>query len=198
MVEVTILELFGARKKTYKKGAAVYNEGSPANFYFQVISGEVKMTNYNDDGKEFIQGIFSAGDSFGEPPLLNGKLYLTNAVALTDSEMYVLPKPDFLRMLHANPDTAIAICIRLADRLYYKSIMAAEISSQEPEHRLLKLFDFLKYDVAGMKKGDKYNVTLTRQQLADLTGLRVETVIRSIKALEKKGDVVIDNRKVFR
>ena len=156
------------------------------------------MNHFNEDGKEFIQGIFGPGDSFGEPPLLNNKLYLTNAVALENSSVYLLTKKDFPRMLEELPETAMAICLRLADRLYYKSIMAAEISTHEPEHRLIKFFDFLKYDVAKLRKTDKYHVTLTRQQLADLTGLRVETVIRAIKALEKKGDVVIENRKVFR
>jgi len=43
-----------------------------------------------------------------------------------------------------------------------------------------------------------YKVELTRQQLADLTGLRVETVIRSIKKLEQKGELLIKDRKVYR
>ena len=41
-------------------------------------------------------------------------------------------------------------------------------------------------------------VEITRQQIADLTGLRVETVIRAIKSLEKKGEVTIKDRKVYR
>jgi len=41
-------------------------------------------------------------------------------------------------------------------------------------------------------------VEITRQQIADLTGLRVETVIRSIKSLERKGELSIVKRKVYR
>lgn len=40
-------------------------------------------------------------------------------------------------------------------------------------------------------------VKLTRQQIADMTGLRVETVIRSIRQMEEKGELVIDKGKVY-
>jgi CRP-like cAMP-binding protein len=43
-----------------------------------------------------------------------------------------------------------------------------------------------------------YLINFTRQQIGDLTGLRVETVIRTIKNLEKKGALKIINRKVYK
>lgn len=198
VVAQEILKEFGARLKAYDKGAVIFKEGDAARHYLQLHSGEIKMNNYNDDGKEFIQGIFSKGEGFGEPPLLIGKPYPAAAVALTDIVVWELPKAAFFEMLTRQPETSIAISTRLANRLYYKSVMASEISSQNPEHRLLKLIDFFKLHVEGLTETDKYCVKLTRQQLADLTGLRVETVIRSIKVLEKKGAIVIENRKVFR
>jgi CRP-like cAMP-binding protein len=198
MIPVEILMRFGAEKRTYARGEHLFRENAPARFYFQVDKGELKMYDINDDGKEFIQGIFTHGDSFGEPPLLNGKPYVTHVVALCDSDVWVLPKADFLLMLSDEPQAALSVCRRLADRLYYKSLMAMEISSEDPEHRLLRLFDFLKFDVGKSDASHRYPVDLTRQQLADLTGLRVETVIRTVKSLEKKGDVRIVQRKIFR
>lgn len=76
--------------------------------------------------------------------------------------------------------------------------MASEISSQDPRHRILRLLDYLKQSVLKNKTPFSFQVDLTRQQLADLTGLRVETVIRVIKDLEKKGELKIKNRKVYR
>lgn len=198
IIDENVLLQFGARLKNYSKGTIVFNEGDSAKYYFQIQSGEVKMNNFNEDGKEFIQGIFSKGESFGEPPLLISKNYPANAVALTDVVLLQLSQPIFLELLHEHPETAIAVSTRLANRLYYKSVMASEISSQDPEHRLLKLIDYLKLHVEEIPEEEKYCVSLTRQQLADLTGLRVETVIRSIKSLEKKGALIIEHRKIFR
>jgi CRP-like cAMP-binding protein len=76
--------------------------------------------------------------------------------------------------------------------------MASEISSQYPEHRVLKLIDYFKTKKNKLPKESTYMVEITRQQIADLTGLRVETVIRAIKSLEKKGEVTINDRKVYR
>lgn len=198
VIDENLLLQFGARSKSYPRGTIIFKEGDGARYYWQVQDGEVKMNNFNDEGKEFIQGIFTKGESFGEPPLLISKNYPANAVALTDVVLLQLSQPVFLELLHEHPEMAIAISTRLANRLYYKSVMASEISSQDPEHRLLKLIDYLKLHVEEIPEDEKYCVTLTRQQLADLTGLRVETVIRSIKSLEKKGALSIDHRKIFR
>ncbi len=198
MISETLLLQYEAHLKTYEKGVFLFKEGQIALNYFQVAVGEIKMFNFNDDGKEFTQGIFNENDSFGEPPLLNGKLYLTNAMATTKSEVWTMTKDNFLRMLRENSDAAIAICTRLSDRLYYKSMMAMEISSEDAEHRLLRFFDYLKLHVANLTETAVYPINLTRQQLADLTGLRVETVIRSVKSLEKKNEITLEDRKIFR
>ena len=75
--------------------------------------------------------------------------------------------------------------------------MATEISTHEPEHRILKLIDYLKSQDK-ISLDTKYRVELTRQQIADLTGLRVETVIRAVKSLERKKELQIEDRKIFR
>ncbi len=70
-------------------------EGQQALCYFQLAAGEVKMNNFNVDGKEFIQGIFLSGQSFGEPPLFAYVKYPANAEALTDAEILRLDKDTF-------------------------------------------------------------------------------------------------------
>lgn len=194
--EVLLLES-GAKKLSLKKGDILFYAGDiPKNFY-QIGLGELKMNNFNDEGKEFIQGIFTMGMSIGEPPLFIDKPYPANAEALTEAEVYVLPKEAFFTMLQKNPEVNLSITITLSQRLYFKSIMASEISSQDAEHRIIKLIDYFK-EIVGLKPDDKYKVSLTRQQIADLTGLRVETVIRAIKSLEKKGSLTITSGKIFR
>ena len=181
----------------FSKGDVLFHEGDTPVYFHQVLTGEIKMNNFNDDGKEFIQGIFTAGGSFGEPPLFIGKPYPANAEALTDAEVYVLPKEKFFTLLKANPSEHVEMTTVLAQRLYYKAVMASEISSHDAEHRILKLIDYFK-ELVGLAAADPYLVNLTRQQIADLTGLRVETVIRAIKSLEKKGEVTLIERKIMR
>ncbi|MDR9457134.1 MAG: Crp/Fnr family transcriptional regulator [Salegentibacter sp.] len=198
MIPVEVLEDFGAKRVEYPKGEVIFSEGENANNYYQVISGEVKMNNFNYDGKEFVQGMFFSGQSFGEPPLLANVKYPANAEAITDAVLLKLHKLKFLDLLSSHPKIHLGLTKTLASRLYYKAIIASELSTQEPEHRILRLLDYLKKHVHKLQEPFSYKVDLTRQQIADLTGLRVETVIRATKSLEKKGELQIKSRKVFR
>lgn len=198
MIAIDLLEKYGALKKFFAKNEIIFEEGNLPTHYYQIIYGEVKMSNYNDDAREFIQGIFYKEQSFGEPPLFLNQKYPANAIAVEDAEVLLLPKSSFMKLLEENAAISIKIIENLAQRLYYKSVMAAEMSTQEPEHRVLKLID---HGIAyfNFKKDENgYLISFTRQQIGDLTGLRVETVIRTIKALEKKGVLKIINRKVYR
>lgn len=178
------------------KDIYLFKQGEQAKYYFQIIKGSVKMNNFNDDGKEFIQGIFYDGQSFGEPPLFDTFNYPANAVTLEKTELYKLPKDLFFKLLEENPKTTIGVTKSIAKRLHYKAIMAVEISSQEASHRILTLLDYLKENFHHQINLTETN--LTRQQIADLTGLRVETVIRTLKKLEKEEKVKIINKKVWR
>ncbi|MFC0779741.1 Crp/Fnr family transcriptional regulator [Flavobacterium sp. HJSW_4] len=198
MITVELLEKYGVLKKSFAKNDIIFEEGNLPLHYYQIISGEIKMSNYNDDGREFIQGIFYKGQSFGEPPLFLNQKYPANAVAVENTEIFILPKESFMKLLEENPKFSIKVIENLAQRLYYKSVMAAEISTHEPEHRVLKLIDHGIAYFNFQKDKNGYLISFTRQQIGDLTGLRVETVIRTIKALEKKGELKIINRKVYR
>ncbi|EDM38575.1 transcriptional regulator, Crp/Fnr family protein [Pedobacter sp. BAL39] len=198
MITEQLLKEFGAKQLSFEKGEILFRAGDRARCYHQIILGSIKMNNFNDEGKEFVQGIFNDGESFGEPPLLMDGHYPANAVALARTTVYQLGRPRFLELLRSHPEVHLELTINLAKRLYYKSMMASEISSQEPEHRILKLIDYYKERGGNTTGTEKYKVEITRQQIADLTGLRVETVIRSVKSLEKKGALSIINRKIFR
>lgn len=198
MIPIELLEKFDAQLRNYTKGELLFAQNDTARNYYQVHAGAVKMNNFNDDAKEFIQGIFYQGQSFGEPPLFIDIPYPANAEAMADSEVWVLPKSALFSLLEQHPAIHLQLTTQLAKRLYYKAIIASEISNQDPAHRILRYFDYLKYELAQKDKNERYQIPHTRQQIADLLALRVETVIRAIKTLEKKGAVTIEKRKVYR
>ncbi|OJJ20617.1 cyclic nucleotide-binding protein [marine bacterium AO1-C] len=195
MIKETILAEYQVEECLLKKGEMLFMEGETPRYYYQVKSGEIKMLNYNEEGKEFIQGIFYDQQSFGEPPLLGDFPYPATAQALRDSIIYRLPLTKFTELLKNNFEVHWQLSATLASRLRYKSMIMREISSHSPEHRILTLIDYLKKHASS---AERFEVKLTRQQIADLTGLRVETVIRAIKNLEAQQELEIIDRKVWR
>jgi CRP/FNR family transcriptional regulator len=191
-----ILITWGAVYRKYLKGDIIFREDSLALFYHQLEEGSVKMINCNEQGKEFIQGMFNAGDSFGEPPLFYDGHYPASAVAETDCTVLRLRKETLMEILKDNPDLHLELTRMLCKRMHIKAVVSRELACYEPEHRIMTLLDLLrpKYE---RPEGGKIKVPYTRQQLADMAGLRVETVIRTIRALEQKGDLSIEGGKVF-
>lgn len=194
MISEELLLQFGAEIRKVKKNELIFEMGHFPGFYYQIVEGKVKMNNFTEDGKEFIQNIFVEGQSFGEPPLFIDEPYPANAIAVTKGKVLEISKTLFYEMLHQHPEVSLELNKSLARRLYYKSIMAPEISSQSPEKRIWTLLTYLKKREG--VKGREFLVDLSRQQLADLTGLRVETVIRTIKQLEKKEKLKIRDGKI--
>ncbi len=198
MIQKELLEQYGAVEKQYEKSDVIFEVNTHAHYYYQIISGEVKMNNYNEEGKEFIQGFFKTGESFGEPPLFVDRLYPANAIATENAVILTIKKELFKKLLLENPAESLSIIENLAQRLHYKAVMSAEIASEDPEHRVLQFIDYAIKHFNLNKDTNGYLVDFTRQQIGDLTGLRVETVIRTIKSLEKKRLLKIINRKVYR
>jgi len=202
MIDPLVLQSYGAKEISLQKDDAIFREGEEALNYFQVINGSIKMITNSPEGQEFIQGIFKTNDSFGEPPLLCSFPYPSSAVALEPSVIIKLSREKFLTLLRENFDIHLRLDQVLCQRLRYKSMVLSEISFYDPEHRITSLLNYLKADSINQGKrqdavlNEAYIVPFTRQQLADMSGLRVETVIRTVKKMEEEGKLKLVGRKI--
>lgn len=186
----------GGTVKQYKKNRYIFIEGSMPFFYFQVLNGSVKMVSEHDNGKEFLQGIFSSGQSFGEPVLFIDKPYPASAIANEDCLLITIRKEEFIKILKEFPEVHLVFTAVLARRIYVKSLIARAISINAPESRVFAVLKILRDSYSGSEK-QKYKIELSRRQIADMAGFRVETVIRTIKKLEKKDLLKINNGKIY-
>lgn len=204
MIAPEVLKKYGAKEISLKKEDVIFREEDEALNYFQVLDGSIKMITNSPEGQEFIQGIFRANDSFGEPALFCSFPYPSSAMALEPSVVIKLGKENFLRLLKENFDIHLHLDQILCQRLKYKSMILSEISFYDPEHRIMSLLKYLKEDSTrnvipknGMTRSNHtYIVPFTRQQIADMSGLRVETVIRTVKKMEGDGKLQLVGRKI--
>jgi CRP/FNR family cyclic AMP-dependent transcriptional regulator len=196
MINIDTMLAWGA---VYKKIAAdemVFMDGTECHFYYQLASGSLRWINVNDEGKEFIQYMVEPGDCFGELPLFDDGFYAGSAIANTDSIILRLQKNTFLRILKEEPEIQFAFSRLMAERLRFKFMLLQELTCCSPEHSISSLFSHFK--ATNRNICDKQNqIKLTRQQIADMTGMRVETVIRTIRNLNNKGSLTINRGKIL-
>jgi CRP-like cAMP-binding protein len=193
-IDLDILFTWGAIAKVYKKNETVFFEDEMANFYYQIIEGSVKMFNSNDEGKEFTQGYFSNGQSFGEPPLFIDEAYPATALACQESKIIKLSKDKFLKIMDEYPQIQKKFLKTLASRIHSKANTAKDIINQKPEFRVLSFLNSIKKT---SETNQKELVPFTRQEIANFTGLRVETVIRVFSKLKNCKKVEIVKHKIY-
>ncbi len=191
-----ILERYHGRLISLRKDQILFHEGDRATDYYQVQEGSVKMFIASPDGQEFIQGIFGSGESFGEPALIGRFPYPGSARAIEPCKVWKLSEDYFFQMLKENFQLHLNLTKVLCKRLRYKSMVLAEISSHDPDHRIYSLLQY--YSDKNTQPGDPtpIRIPFTRQQIADMSGLRVETVIRTVKKMEKEGKLVLEGHKI--
>jgi CRP-like cAMP-binding protein len=199
MINTDFLIDYGAIRKKFGKNQVIFQEGQSPFYYFQIVEGMVKMVNMGEE-HDYIQGIFTEGESFGEPPLLCDINYPAAAIAITDVLLLALPQKHFLSLLRNNFEVHLELTRHMCRRIAYKAVLLQKLNLEDPEGRLLAVIDLLKQKLPREKheQHGHFVLPLTRQDLADLTGLRVETVIRKVGQLEEKGQLIISERKILR
>lgn len=195
-VDIDTLLAMGAAYKKVAAGEVIFNEGATCAFYYQLESGSVRWVNIDEDGNEFIQNIIEAGECFGEMPLFDDLPYAATAIAETDCVVLRLHRSQFHQLITERPDIHFTFTKLMAERLRFKFMLLKELAQHNPEHSVSTLLQYLKKHRKNIcVKCNK--VMLTRQQIANMTGLRVETVIRTIRHLHDKGELNIQKGKVY-
>jgi CRP/FNR family cyclic AMP-dependent transcriptional regulator len=196
MIDIDMLLAWGASYKKVGQNEVIFMEGNCCNFYYQLVSGSVRWTNIDEEGKEFIQTIIEPGECFGELPLFDNGQYAATAIADKETVLLRLHKPTFLQLIRDNPDIHFAFTRLLAERVRFKFALLKSVALHSPERKIATLLKHFKKEHRNFCS-DCSQLKLTRQQIADMTGLRVETVIRSMRNMHDRGELRIDHGKVF-
>src|SRR5881397_1632133 len=97
----------GGTTKDYRKKAAIFSQGSPADAVFYIEKGKVKLTVLSNRGKEAIVAILGSGDFFGEGSLAGQPLRMATATTMTECSILRVQRETMVRMLHNEPALSI-------------------------------------------------------------------------------------------
>jgi len=111
----------------YKKDQIIYYEGSPADSFYYLITGRVKVFTKDIEGRENILEYLHRGKYFGIISLLTGEPHSVTAKALNDSVILRIEKNDFDFLLKKIPKLAIDLSLTLSRRLKRKDIHSKSI-----------------------------------------------------------------------
>lgn len=180
--------------KHCRKKETIYVEGNyPKGIYF-INSGKVKTFRSNDDGKEFITGMYNAGDFFGYLPLLEESQYPDTAVALEDADVYLIPKDDFFSLITKNSEVARKFIKMLSGSLHEKEDQLLKLAYNSVRKRVAEALVNLhkRYN----SNTDNVSINLSREDLASMVGTSQETAIRTLSDFKDEGLIAIKGGKI--
>lgn len=182
-----------AEIKKHQKNSLIINEGSTSLYFYYLLEGELSVYNLTPEGKEFLQHKVRENNFFGEPAVLLEKPFPgTVEVTSEFAKILRIKRENFLQYLKNNPDWSLEFTKSIAEKSIIKSNSLKNIVFLNPEDRIIKQLNDYKEG-----KDEKIIIELTRKELSNMTGLRIETIIRTIKKMEKDGKLQIVNGKVF-
>lgn len=185
-----------AIEKEYLKGEKIIEEGHNAPNFFYLLEGELTVFNFSEDGKEFIQHKIIPGNFFGEPAVLLEKTFPgTIEVHSENATILKIENKKFINYLLKHPHQMLEFTKSIARKAIIKTDNLKNMIFLNPEDRLMK--NFMDYKEANGNDEQKILIKMTRQELANLTGLRIETVIRTIKKMEKEEKLTIKRGKIY-
>ncbi len=194
MIVNDILIAWGGVAKKYRKNEIIFLEGDSPRYYYQIITGKVKLFN-NSDTKELTQGIFTDGDGFGEPPLFIDEVYPSTAITISETVIIRLLKENFLKLIDEYPDIQKKFLRIFSWRIYEKSRLARELINNSPEERIITFLRYYKKKIG--TSDERLRIDFTRQEIANFTGLCVETVIRTLSRMNATKKVAIIDKKLY-
>lgn len=182
----------------YKKDNMVLIEEEVGSTMFIILGGRVKISRISDEGREVILSILMDGDFFGEMSILDGQTRSANAVTLEDTELLIVRRENFLRLLHDYPQISINLLKELAHRLRRSDSQIKSLSLQNALGRVASTLLRIADDSGTIKQGKVEIASLPPQQdLANMAGTSRETISRVIKSLNQLGYVKKEGSKLI-
>jgi CRP/FNR family transcriptional regulator len=164
----------------YGKGQYIFREGDPAEYFHIVKEGAVKCVKSSSGGKEITLKVLIPGDLFCcEAAVFDGSPHPGCAQPMGNVQILRLSKKSYFDMLRRNPDAALEVIKYLGSRLNEAQENAKVLALDRAEQRMAALLVNLAAR-ASVREPDGLRLTLrlTRQDLADMAGITVETAIR--------------------
>jgi CRP-like cAMP-binding protein len=186
------------RLATYPAGTEIISKGDEGLSLFGLTKGLARVSSISEDGKEIYLNLLRAPEIFGEVALLDGGHRTATVTAVTDCQLIVLDRRDFVSLLMEEPIIGVKLLEAMAARFRRLSEQIEDFSFANPSRRLAKTLLWLaaKQD----RDGDHRHVAITQRELGQAVSLSRESTNRQLRewveagyiTLEKGGCTIVD------
>lgn len=171
------------------RGDVIYEEGHRINGCYFVEKGIIKIFQTGIDGKEQIIRFAKKGDLIGFRSVVNNEMACTTAKIIDDTQLLYIPAKQMLDLFKKSAEFSMALMRMACKELGESNKYITDIAQKTVRERLAEVLLIL-MDSFDVDDQNFLNISLTREELANMVGTATESVIRLLS--EFKTDKLIE------
>ena len=179
-----------AVQRGYRRGEIVFSAGDAGDALFGVVSGRIRISAGNADGREIFLNIMEPGDTFGEIALLDGGTRTAAATALEASELVSLRREPLFGLLEKEPKAALELLRLCGERLRWTSGLLEDAALLDAPARLAKRLLSLS-ELHGEVVDGGRKVRISQEELASFLGVSRQAVNEQLQEWKAEGWVTL-------
>jgi DNA-binding response OmpR family regulator len=173
------------KTKILKRREILFEEGDYPRYLYFVVRGKLKVFKTNEDGKEYIVSTHKNGEFVGYVDLLQNTKYTESAAGMEETEVSLIPKEDFITLMHANRDVSSQMIKMLANDITDKEEQLLHLAYNSVRKRVAEAI------VRLAEKDEQQEINILRDDLARIVGTAKESVIRMLTEFKEDGYIEI-------
>jgi len=179
----------------YKKGSVIYREGKRLTGFYCITRGILKIYKTGFDGKEQIIRFVKKGDIIAYRSLLTRESACTSAKVIEDAVLCHIPYKTLLFLIENNPKFSLEMLRIVCSELKEANDYITDIAQKTVRERLAEVLLLLK-DNFDLDENKTLQISLTREELANMVGTATESVIRLLSEFKQDNLIELQGRKI--
>lgn len=182
--------------QTYRKGESIYKVGEESVYLVCMLKGRVKLEKLGIGGRMQIMRMFRPGDNFGYRSYFAVQEHVTEAVAMENTQVALIPMNLIERFCMENPQLAMYFVRNLATDLGASDERTVNLTQKHIRGRLADSIIFLIDKYGFEADGYTINAPLSRDDLAALSNMTTSNAIRTLATFVKEEIIELDGRRI--
>jgi CRP-like cAMP-binding protein len=179
-----------ATQRAYRRGELVFSAGDSGDALYGVVSGRIRISTGNPEGREIFLNIMEPGDTFGEIALLDGGTRTATATAIENAELVSIRREPLFALLEREPKAALELLRLCGERLRWTSGLLEDAALLDAPARLAKRLLSL-CEMHGEDRDGGRAVRISQEELASFLGVSRQAVNEQLQAWKAQGWVTL-------
>jgi CRP/FNR family transcriptional regulator len=180
-----------------QKSEMLFLAGESAKGLYVIIDGKIRAFQQNEDGREQVMDVHSAGSVLGDVPVFDDGPFTSSAISEADTHVLLIEKNDIRELCAKYPSLALAALKLMAAKVRRHASLIEALSLHEVGQRLaLFLLAEARSATLNPDVPKPFCLRLSNQEIASRIGSVRDVVSRALTRLKHEGLISLDNRTV--